>query len=66
WQMPVMPSGTPVRISAAGDDPRDVATARVAQHLVYSHQVLDWNIWRLTLHGERKEEAKSWIASTRL
>jgi Tol biopolymer transport system component len=66
WQMPAMPSGRPVRLSAAGDDPLHVATSREGRHLVYSHQVSDLNIWRLSLNGEKREEASSLISSTRL
>jgi Tol biopolymer transport system component/DNA-binding winged helix-turn-helix (wHTH) protein len=66
WQMPATPSGHPVRLSAADDDPLDVAIAREGRHLVYSHPVWDWDIWRLSLNGKRREEASRLISSTRL
>jgi Tol biopolymer transport system component len=66
WQTPVSPSGTPVRLTAAGDDPGDLAISREGHHLVYSHQVLDWNVWRISLNGKSGEQAHSFISSTRL
>jgi Tol biopolymer transport system component len=52
-------------VSAAGDDPSDVAVSREGHHLVYSHQFGDENIWRMCLGGRCKGESASLIASTR-
>jgi Tol biopolymer transport system component len=65
WRLPVAPPGPPVRVTAAGDEPRDVAVSHSAHHLVYSHQFLDWNIWRLPLN-KPGQQPKSVISSTRL
>jgi eukaryotic-like serine/threonine-protein kinase len=66
WRMRVSPAGEPVRLPAAGDDPRHVAAAKEGYHLVYSHLVLDWHIWRAGLDRNEREPAHSFIASTRV
>jgi Tol biopolymer transport system component/DNA-binding winged helix-turn-helix (wHTH) protein len=66
WQLPARPAGEPGRLTAAGDDPRDVAVAREGYHLVYSHSTSDWRIWRMRLDRHAREQANSFIASTRL
>jgi Tol biopolymer transport system component len=64
--MAVVPPGVPFRLTAASDDPRELAISPGGQQLVYAHQSLDWNIWRLALNNKEKGKANSWIASTRL
>jgi hypothetical protein len=58
--------GEPVRLTAAGDDPREVAISRQGHHLVYSHQTLDWHIARLGLGRREREQAQNLISSTRI
>jgi Tol biopolymer transport system component/DNA-binding winged helix-turn-helix (wHTH) protein len=65
WRMPASPAGEAVRLTAAGDDPRDVAVAREGDHLVYSHLTMDWHIWRMRLDRNEPEQAHSFISSTR-
>jgi Tol biopolymer transport system component len=64
--MSVNPVDEPVRLAAAGDDPRHLAISREEHHLVYSHQMMDWDIWRMPLHGNGTERALPLISSTRL
>jgi Tol biopolymer transport system component len=66
WRIAVSPEGKPVRLTAAGDDPRDVAIAREGYHLVYSHEMLDAHIWRMRLDRNERGQAQSFIASTRI
>jgi Tol biopolymer transport system component len=66
WQMPVSPAGEPVRLTVAGDDPCDVAIAREGDHLLYSHHIMHGQIWRMRLDREGREQAQSFLASTRL
>ena len=66
WQMSVRPRGEPVRLIAAGDEPREVAVARQGNYLVYTHQVSDWHIWRMRLQGKQREQAQLFISSTRM
>ena len=66
WRMPVSPAGEPVRLMAAGDDPRDVAMAREGSHLVYSHFRSDWHIWRMRLdRSNHGEQPRNFISSAR-
>jgi Tol biopolymer transport system component/DNA-binding winged helix-turn-helix (wHTH) protein len=65
WQMSVSPAGQPVRLTDAGDDPRDVAIAREGFHLVYSHLIMDSHISRMGLDRNERKQAHSFIASTR-
>src|SRR5207249_1997997 len=39
---------------------------RGGHHLVYSHQILDWNIWRVPLNGKAGGQPQRLISSTRL
>lgn len=66
WQMPAIPSGRPVRISAAGDDPSDLAIAGLGGHLVYSHNLGSTHIWRMPLDDKKGEQAHPLISSTRV
>ena len=66
WELSLTSPNTYARLPAAGDDPLDVAISSEGMHLVYSHQVLDWDIWRLSLNGKAGEQAQSIISSTRL
>jgi Tol biopolymer transport system component len=61
-----MPSREPVRLTAAGDDPRDVAIAREGHYLVYSHTAGNAHVWRMALHGNKGEQAHTLISSTRI
>lgn len=65
WRIPVSPVGEAVRLTAAGDDPGDVAIARQGSYLVYSHRMLDSHIWRMPLDRNQREQAHSFIASSR-
>jgi len=65
--MLAIPSGQNVRLTAAGDDPRDVAIASAGGHLVYSHDVGSAaRIWRMPLDGKNREQADPLISSTRV
>jgi Tol biopolymer transport system component/DNA-binding winged helix-turn-helix (wHTH) protein len=67
WHIPAIPSGQSVRLTAAGDDPRDVAIASAGGHLVYSHYVGSAaHIWRMPLDGKNEEQADPLISSTRV
>lgn len=66
WQIAAKASSRPVRVTAAGDDPGTVAASVQGRHLVYSHDVLDGDIWRTPLNGNSRKEARSFISSTRL
>jgi Tol biopolymer transport system component/DNA-binding winged helix-turn-helix (wHTH) protein len=65
WVMPASSVGEPVRLTAAGDDPRDLAIAREGHHLVYSHQTMHWHISRLRVGRSEREQPQSFISSTR-
>lgn len=66
WQIRAKPSNNPVRLIASGDDPRGIAISREGHHLVYSHQTLDVNIWRIPLTDKQAGEPKKFISSTRI
>jgi Tol biopolymer transport system component len=66
WQMSLRPRGEPVRLMAAGDDPRDVEVARQGNHLVYTHDTPSLHITRMRLDGNKLEQAQLFISSTRL
>jgi Tol biopolymer transport system component len=65
WRMPVNHASQPVRLTAAGDDPRDVAIAPQGRHLLYSHDVANAHIWRMPLK-EQRAPARVLISSTRI
>ena len=66
WKMPAQVSSRPVRLTAAGDDPRHVAIAREGQQLAYSHSVVNAHTWRMALQGKVRGQAQVLISSTRL
>lgn len=66
WKMPAQAAGQPVRLNAAGDDPRNPAVAREGRHLVYSHSVGNAHTWRMALQGEHRGQTQILISSTRL
>lgn len=66
WQITAMPSGQPVRLAAAGDNPREVAISREGNHLAYSHQWQDWHIWRMALQADKRQQAHTLISSSQL
>jgi Tol biopolymer transport system component/DNA-binding winged helix-turn-helix (wHTH) protein len=66
WEMSVRPASEPARLSAAGDDPRELAVARQGNYLVYTHETTDWHIWRMRLDGNKREQAQMFISSTRM
>lgn len=66
WQMPARPGREPTRLTAAGEDPGEVVISRQGRHLVYSHPVVNWSIWRVPLRGKRPEAAQPLISSTRI
>jgi Tol biopolymer transport system component len=51
WQIPAKRSDKPFRVTAAGDDPREVAISKEGHHLVYSHLISNSNVWRIPLSG---------------
>jgi Tol biopolymer transport system component len=65
WEVP-LGSATPVKLAAAGDDPHNPAIPARGDHLVYSHQNLDWNIWRAQVGSRAEGKATQFISSTRL
>jgi Tol biopolymer transport system component/DNA-binding winged helix-turn-helix (wHTH) protein len=65
WQVSMNPADEPARLTAAGDDPRDVAIARKGRHLAYSQQRIDWHIWRMPLDRKQRGQTESFISSTR-
>ena len=65
WRVAATPDSRPVRVTAAGDDPTDVAISRTGRYLVYSRQFADENIWRVSLAGKDAGAASSLISSTR-
>ena len=66
WEMGVRPPSEPVRLSAAGDEPHELAVARQGNYLVYTHETPDWHIWRLRLDGNKREQAQMFISSSRM
>jgi Tol biopolymer transport system component len=66
WQIAAKASSKPARLTAAGEDPRNVAVSGEGRHLVYSHSVFDSDIWRISLHGKSQEPGQNFISSTRL
>jgi Tol biopolymer transport system component/DNA-binding winged helix-turn-helix (wHTH) protein len=66
WQMHFRPADGPVRLGAAGDNPFEIAVAREGYHLVYSHHMMHGQIWRMRLDSHAREQAQSFISSTRL
>jgi eukaryotic-like serine/threonine-protein kinase len=66
WEMRPSPTSKPVRLTAAGNEPRDVAIASKGRHLVHSHFYLDWNIWRVPLKDKTAGQAINFISSTRI
>jgi Tol biopolymer transport system component/DNA-binding winged helix-turn-helix (wHTH) protein len=66
WRIPARSYSKAVRLTAAGDDPRNVAAARQGNRLVYSHEFLDSDVWRISLKGKSRGEAQGLISSTRL
>jgi Tol biopolymer transport system component len=65
WDMAEVPSGQTVRITAAGDDPRDVAIARAGGHLVYSHHMANAHMCCMALNPKNGEQAHPLAPSTR-
>jgi Tol biopolymer transport system component/DNA-binding winged helix-turn-helix (wHTH) protein len=66
WQIAAKADSKPARLTAAGDDPRNVVVSREGRHLVYSHNVFDSDVWRISLSGKSQEEAQNFISSTRI
>jgi Tol biopolymer transport system component/DNA-binding winged helix-turn-helix (wHTH) protein len=66
WEMDVTAAPGPVRLIAAGDNPNDVAVAREGYHLLYAHHFMHGAIWRMPLDRNAREQAKSFISSTRV
>jgi Tol biopolymer transport system component/DNA-binding winged helix-turn-helix (wHTH) protein len=66
WEMSVRPPGEPARLSAAGDEPHELAVARQGNYMVYMHETTDWHIWRMRLDGNKREPAQMFISSTRM
>lgn len=66
WRMPAISSGQAIRLTAAGDDPRDLAVALEGNHLVYSHSLGNAHVWRMALEGSQREQAHPFISSTRI
>ncbi|HEX4769363.1 MAG TPA: winged helix-turn-helix domain-containing protein [Bryobacteraceae bacterium] len=66
WEMSVRRPSEPVRLSAAGDEPHELAVSRQANYLVYTHETADWHIWRMRLDGKTREQPQIFISSTRM
>lgn len=66
WEMSVRSPSESVRLTAAGDEPHELAVARQGNYLVYKHQTADWHIWRMRLNGNNREQAQMFISSSRM
>lgn len=66
WRISAKRSSQPVKLTAAGDDPVDLAVSRQARRLVYHHGVGGVNIWRVALNGDQVGAAANFLPSTRL
>ena len=66
WRISAIAPGQPFRLTAAGDDPGDVAIALQGRHLVYSHGMGNDHIWRMALNGNKGGQAHTLISSTRI
>jgi Tol biopolymer transport system component len=58
-------SAEPERLNIIGYQPNDVIVSRMGEHLVYSHESEDANIWRVSLTGGHSMQASTFVASTR-
>jgi Tol biopolymer transport system component/DNA-binding winged helix-turn-helix (wHTH) protein len=65
WRLPVSPPGKPSRIDISDDLPLSPAVSKVGQHLVYTHFISDWNIWRADLMDGRVKNAAAFITSSK-
>jgi len=65
WRLDVRSPRRMVRLTEAGDGPLDLAVSRQENLLVYSHQNLKGEIWRLPLHGRSGRDAQLLISSSR-
>lgn len=66
WKMSARAASQPVRVTAAGEDPWNVAIAKEGSRLVYAHHFGGGHIWRMALDGAKEEQASRLIASSRL
>src|SRR5207253_1908520 len=65
WRLDLRSPRQVVRLTAAGDAPRDLAVSRQSNLLVYSHQTLKGDIWRLPLNSRGGQNAQILISSSR-
>lgn len=65
WRVPVNPPAAPSLLAINDDLPLSPAISKTGQHLVYTHFINDWNIWRVDLTGSHVKNAASFIASSK-
>lgn len=65
WRLQLSKPSEPERLNISGYQANDVIVSRSGEHMVYSHSLVNSNIWRLALAGLHAGPAASFIASTR-
>jgi len=65
WKIAVEARSRPTRLNLTDDEIGDVAISRDGKHLLYSHELDDQNIWRVSLNDQHVTGPRNFIASTR-